>query len=45
MVERGKLVAFLPNNENRYNSQLLQRFYDIQASAVVSKRGINALLD
>ena len=44
MVEQGKLVAFLPNNENRYDSQLLQRFYDIQASAVVSKRGINALL-
>lgn len=44
MVEQGKLVAFLPNNESRYDSQLLQRFYDIQASAVVSKRGINALL-
>lgn len=44
MVERGKLVVFLPNNENRYDSHLLQRFYDIQASAVVSKRGINALL-
>lgn len=44
MAEQGKLVMFLPNNENRYESGLIDRIYAANPNAVVSKRGINALM-
>lgn len=44
MVERNKIVIMLPNTENRYNTKLVSRLFDINPSCVVSKRGINSLI-
>lgn len=44
MAEQGKLVVFLPRNENCYESGLIDRLYAANPNAVVSKRGINALM-
>lgn len=44
MAERGKLVVFLPNTEDNYDKQALERLYHANKNSVVSKRGINALL-
>ena len=44
LVERGKLVFLLPNTEERYDNKIISRMYDVNPNAVVSKRGINAML-
>lgn len=44
MVAQKKLVVFLPNTESRYNSKLIDCLYAVNPDAIVSKRGINALL-
>lgn len=44
MVERNKLVILLPNTESRYDKKTIDRLYQINQNAVVSKRGINALM-
>lgn len=44
MVERNKLVILLPNTESRYDKKVIDRLYQINNNAVVSKRGINALM-
>lgn len=44
MVARNKLVLLLPNTESRYDKKVIDRLYQINNNAVVSKRGINALM-
>lgn len=44
MVERHKLVILLPNTENRYDKKIIDRLYQVNQNAIVSKRGINALM-
>lgn len=44
LVERDKIVILLPNTEQRYNREIVNRLYQINKSSVVSKRGINALM-
>ncbi len=44
MVERSKLVVLLPNTESRYDGKTIDRLYQINNNAIVSKRGINALM-
>ena len=44
MVERNKLVVLLPNTESRYDKKVIDRLFQINNNAVVSKRGINALM-
>ena len=44
MVERNKLVVLLPNTERRYDRKIINRLYQVNKNAVVSKRGINALM-
>ena len=44
MVARNKLVLLLPNTESRYDKKVIDRLYQINNNAIVSKRGINALM-
>lgn len=44
MVSREKLVVLLPNTEQRYDTDLLKRLYEINPESVVTKRGINTLI-
>ena len=44
MVARNKLVILLPNSESRYDRKIIDRLYQVNQNAVVSKRGINALM-
>ena len=44
MAAQKKLVVFLPNTESRYDGKLIDCLYEANPDAVVSKRGINALL-
>lgn len=44
MVARSKLVVLLPNTEYRYDEKIIDRLYEINNNAIVSKRGINALM-
>lgn len=43
MIERNKLVILLPNTESRYD-KVIERLHQVNQNAVVSKRGINALM-
>lgn len=44
LVARGKLIILLPNTEQRYDSTVVNRLYQINNNCIVSKRGINALM-
>lgn len=44
LIEMGKLVIMLPNQEVRYDQKLLLEAYQCSPLSIIGRRGINALL-
>lgn len=44
LIDMGKLVLLLPNQETRYNNKLLLESYNVNPNSIVGRRGVNTLL-